>query len=421
MGTGTVLLGSLALITASIGLVVMIPGIVGAKLIELIDGKKFQKSMEGISKGISAFGENASAGALVKLLFGGIALAAFTVAVPALLLLQFVNGSSIEKALTGVGKGIKGFSENVSYGDLIKGAVAIALFGASLIPFAFALSMLAEVKMENILAAAAGLVIFGAAVFGLGMLMMGPGAFIFGAGILAFIALGGAMMILGEGLKAVSEGGAGIATLFQQLSELDASKLDAVAPALKTIGEAVLFLGAGAVMGAIGKLLGGDSPSKMIQDIAASASGITQAATGIQLMANSITQLSTSLNSLDISKLEKIAEIGSGSGITSLFSSMFSKITSIIGGNEASSPVAPPEITTTPILASSNTANTNTNTTPSNITSTSIQPNIDLTPMIAAINEVKASIDKLYNKNTSINMDGTKGGTTLTQGSYKVA
>lgn len=51
----------------------------------------------------------------------------------------------------------------------------------------------------------------------------------------------------------------------------------------------------------------------------------------------------------------------------------------------------------------------------------SISPNIDLTPMIAAINQVKASVDRLYSKDTTINMDGKKVGTTLTQGSYKVA
>ena len=50
-----------------------------------------------------------------------------------------------------------------------------------------------------------------------------------------------------------------------------------------------------------------------------------------------------------------------------------------------------------------------------------INPSIDLTPMIAAINEVKASVDKLYSKDTTINMDGKRVGTTLTQGSYKVA
>ena len=46
---------------------------------------------------------------------------------------------------------------------------------------------------------------------------------------------------------------------------------------------------------------------------------------------------------------------------------------------------------------------------------------IDLTPMITAINQVKASVDRLYSKDTSINMDGKKVGTTLTQGSYKLA
>jgi hypothetical protein len=48
-------------------------------------------------------------------------------------------------------------------------------------------------------------------------------------------------------------------------------------------------------------------------------------------------------------------------------------------------------------------------------------PQIDLTPMIAAINEVKTAIDRLYSKDQSINMDGKKVGTTLVQNSYKSA
>jgi hypothetical protein len=50
-----------------------------------------------------------------------------------------------------------------------------------------------------------------------------------------------------------------------------------------------------------------------------------------------------------------------------------------------------------------------------------ITPSIDLTPMISAINEVRSAVDRLYSKDTSISMDGKKVGTTLTQGSYKVA
>jgi hypothetical protein len=48
-------------------------------------------------------------------------------------------------------------------------------------------------------------------------------------------------------------------------------------------------------------------------------------------------------------------------------------------------------------------------------------PQIDLTPMIAAINEVRAAVDRLYSKDQSISMDGKKVGTTLVQNSYKVA
>lgn len=50
-----------------------------------------------------------------------------------------------------------------------------------------------------------------------------------------------------------------------------------------------------------------------------------------------------------------------------------------------------------------------------------INTSIDLSPMISAINQVKSAVDRLYNKDTTINMDGKKVGTTLTQGSYKVA
>jgi len=50
-----------------------------------------------------------------------------------------------------------------------------------------------------------------------------------------------------------------------------------------------------------------------------------------------------------------------------------------------------------------------------------ISPSIDLSPMITAINEVRSAVDRLYNKNTTINMDGKRVGTTLIQSSYKVA
>lgn len=92
-------------------------------------------------------------------------------------------------------------------GEMIKGALAVAILGAALIPFAFSMSLIAGLDIGSVLAAAAGLVIFSAAIFGLGALMMtGVGAFIFGAGLAALAGLGVSMMVLGAGLLVAAAG-----------------------------------------------------------------------------------------------------------------------------------------------------------------------------------------------------------------------
>lgn len=54
MGTGKVLLGALNLIPSSIGLTAMIPGIAGAKLMELIKGPSLLLSMQSLAQGLTA-------------------------------------------------------------------------------------------------------------------------------------------------------------------------------------------------------------------------------------------------------------------------------------------------------------------------------------------------------------------------------
>jgi hypothetical protein len=56
-----------------------------------------------------------------------------------------------------------------------------------------------------------------------------------------------------------------------------------------------------------------------------------------------------------------------------------------------------------------------------NVPSKIQMPQINLEPMIAAIDKVNASVDKLYNKDQSIYMGVAKVGTTMVQNSYKVA
>jgi len=92
-------------------------------------------------------------------------------------------------------------------GEMIKGALAVAILGAALIPFAYSMSLIAGLDIGSVMAAAAGLVVFSAAIFGLGALMMtGVGAVVFGAGLVALAGLGASMIILGAGLLVAAAG-----------------------------------------------------------------------------------------------------------------------------------------------------------------------------------------------------------------------
>jgi hypothetical protein len=109
-------------------------------------------------------------------------------------------------------------------GEMIKGAVAVAILGAALIPFAFALNLMSNVDANGLIASGIALIAFTGAVFGLGALLSGPGAIIFGAGIIGFLALGAALIVLGAGLQMVGNGfsaiSSGLPMLVEQISAL---------------------------------------------------------------------------------------------------------------------------------------------------------------------------------------------------------
>jgi len=176
-----------------------------------------------------------------------------------------------------VGKGLVGIAglAGIAYvlgkaeKEMIKGAFAIAVLGIALIPFAFAMSLIAGLDIDSVIAAAAGLIIFGAAVFGLGALITGPGAIIFGAGIVGFLALGAALIVLGAGLQMVGNGFSAIASglplLVEQIStmaQIDFLPIFGLAGALTALAFALglvstMGLLALPVLAAIGLVAGG--------------------------------------------------------------------------------------------------------------------------------------------------------------------
>jgi hypothetical protein len=86
-------------------------------------------------------------------------------------------------------------------GEMIKGAIAVAILGVALIPFAYAMSLIAGLDINSVLAAAAGLVIFSAAAAGLGFIL----PFVL-AGAVGIVALGAALIVFGAGLNVVGQG-----------------------------------------------------------------------------------------------------------------------------------------------------------------------------------------------------------------------
>ncbi len=475
-----VLKGALNLIPSAAGLILFIPGAIAAKLIEIVNGERFKTSMEGIANGIAAFGKNVTISDIGKLSIAGIALTLFSLGVPGLLLLQLVNGTLIEKSLGGVGRGIKAFSESIDLGKTAKAALGIALLGASLIPASIAFKMFAEVSWNDLAKAGVTLIALGIAgsILGgmAGQLRMGAlaiaalGASLIPASIAfkmfadvkwedmakAGVALAGLALtagILGSppiigfvlagalalgslglalipfalaariatpaieafgnviskaftGIATVITAAAnGISTIFTSLQNIDVVKLLAIGPALFGIGAGLASLGIGGALGAIGAFLTGD-PIKKLEKLAATGDGLQKASIGLQGIASAITQVSTALNTLDTSKLDDIDEFASNRATESAIGGAIKGITDFI---------------TSPIKVIGEAITGTTTNSPTLGKEEGIQSSVDLTPMINAINEVKASIDKLYAKDNTINMDGRKVGTTLSQKSYKVA
>jgi hypothetical protein len=132
-----------------------------------------------------------------------------------------VEWESVGKGLVGLaGLAAIAYILGKAQGEMIKGAIAVALLGVALIPFAFAMSLIAGLDIGSVLSAAAGLVIFGAAVFALGALMFtGVGALVFGAGLLALTGLGLALMVLGGGLVMVGSGFSAISSSLPAILE----------------------------------------------------------------------------------------------------------------------------------------------------------------------------------------------------------
>lgn len=190
MAGGKVLQGALNLIPASIGLVAMIPGVVGAKLMEVINGQKLQESMYGLAYGLEAMGKG-------KVLLGTLGLTAaaiaFTLMIPA-----------------SAGMALLGLTAPMAAAGLDALIPALTALGTAMTTGVAALGLIALIGMA-----------------------VGMGA--------AFALVGAGAMMLGKGIQFAAQG---FVSIFSQLGTLVT-----MLPQLYLLGGALLSIAAG--LGAI--------------------------------------------------------------------------------------------------------------------------------------------------------------------------
>ena len=288
MANVKVLRGAINMVVASVGLTAMIPGAIGAKIISLVDGKKFTDGMGGIAKGIEKFASAKLITAIPMMLLAAAGLVALIPGALAAAILGVI-GKPIEMGLKFLASGI-GYMGNPK---VFLGAAGIAAVGLSILPFAYAMKMFGDVDWGAVGLGSLALIGFTAAAFGLGaILMSGVGAVIFGAGIIGIAALGAALMpfgiaalAAGAGIKMLGEGISASVDPILRLSEIDLTQaalgIGAVGVALAAFGAGSAYAGLGSF---VGNLLGGDPIEKMER--------LGKAGTSLMITANAINTIS---------------------------------------------------------------------------------------------------------------------------------
>ena len=186
-----VLLGSLVLIPAGLGLVAMIPGFVGAKLIEKLNGEKIEQSLVGLANGLSQMASGRvllGSGSLILASLGLLAM------VPGIAVLAILGSMSalITSGLVSLSTGLTMFGTAAANPLFWIGIVAIGALGAAMIPFGYALSTLSPL-----------VVAFGSAI---GAAFSGIGEMISSIALGMTMFLGSVSLERAAGLVAVSSG-----------------------------------------------------------------------------------------------------------------------------------------------------------------------------------------------------------------------
>jgi hypothetical protein len=287
MGSTKVFGGALNLIPASIGFIAFIPGMVGAKLMEKLDGEKLQENLYGLAMGLEEMGKGKVILGTGALLLSAVAFTAMIPATAGMALFNLVAPTT-NKLLPKFGQALVQFGALMMTGV---GLLGLAALGTAAIALGFALRLAAPAIKS------AGTAI-GAILTGLTPIVKVVGETIIGV----FKSIPGIITAVADGFV----------NMFSAISMDNIIPILLLGPALlgASVGIAAFAaaLTGGGILSGVGSLMGGDIMSDL-ESLAAMSDPLATVGTSLTAIAAGIVALSSALNSLETTKLDELKDL----------------------------------------------------------------------------------------------------------------
>lgn len=295
------------LILASAGFIAMIPGVLGAKLLEIINGPKLSLTLTSIATGLIAMGVGSVAIGSANLIAAGVGFAASTIGAPGMLLISSL-GTSTGTGLSGLAVGLTAMAPTYAgVGALVAAGAAFTLMTAGALGLG-AVALLGEAAGVGLIGLAVGLEALGAAA-ATGLPFIGIAAI--GALTLALVPLGATIALVGAGIMMA---GKGIMGIIKSIGDVILAIIPALTQSLIDLANSVSFsqlagmAGGLLLLGSSMALLGTMSPAIILGSIALGALSLAiiplaAAGEGISVLADGFIRVAEAIQTLDISKI----------------------------------------------------------------------------------------------------------------------
>lgn len=204
----------------------------------------------------------------------------------------------------------------ISIGNVLKGALAMVIMGAALIPFGYAMTLFSGISWEVLGVAAV-------AILGASVLLAGLGFFapLILMGALALAAAGVALMAFGGSLLVASYG-------FEAVGKIDWSSLSGMGAAILTIASA----GALGLVGSFGLIGMSFALGSLAAVMVVLAPAMQMAALSTNSMAEGIGKLKEAVKGLDVEKLNSLAGAAEKLSTGSAISGLANTLAGVLGG-----------------------------------------------------------------------------------------